>query len=63
MSDKNYPKESGFYWAMIGDDIEAIVKVSGEAPFFTVEGYSFQSGEATTDVKEISCFGCKIEED
>lgn len=63
MSDKNYPKEPGFYWAVIGDDINAIVKVSGEAPFLTVEGYSFQSGEATTDVKEITCFGHKIEED
>ena len=62
MKDKNYPQEPGFYWAVIGDDIEAIVKVSGEAPFFTVEGYSFLHGEATSDVKEISCFGNKIEE-
>ena len=63
MSDKNYPKEPGFYWAVMGNDNNAIVKVSGEAPFFTVEGYSFQSSEATTDVKEITCFGNKIEED
>lgn len=63
MSDKNYPKEPGFYWAVVSDDLYAIVKVSGEAPFFTVDGYSFQSGETVSDVKEITCFGSKIEED
>ena len=54
---KNYPQTPGYYWAAVGaDNINTAVKVSGEAPFFTVAGYVF-------DVDEIRYFGNKIEED
>ncbi|WP_418989269.1 hypothetical protein [Alistipes sp.] len=61
--DKNCPQEPGYYWAAVGtDNFNTIVKVSGEAPFLTVDGYSFQSGETVTDVREIRYFGSKIKE-
>lgn len=63
MEKKNLPQEPGFYWAAVGgDSFNTVVKVGGSAPFFTVEGYSFQSGETVTDVNEIREFGNKIEE-
>lgn len=65
MSDKNYPKEPGYYWAATAgmEWCNAVVRVYGDSPFFKVEGYNFQANREVDDISQIHEFGSKIKEE
>lgn len=65
MSNKNYPTEPGYYWAMSAgmEWCNAIVRVGGDFPFYKVEGYDFCHNKEIDDISQIHAFGSKIEED